>query len=172
MAQPLHRIRLLLTLIVISTCTRFSSAGDLSFSRDVRPILADNCFKCHGHDEQQRKGKFRLDLAESSTKAGKSGHVPIVPGKPDESELLKRITATNPDDRMPPVTSNKHLSTEQIKTLTQWVAEGAKYEAHWAFIPPVRPQVPDVKSADWSRTPIDRFILNRLESEGLQPSPE
>src|SRR5438045_8513467 len=102
MAHPHRTTRLLLTVVAIATCTRVSHAVDLSFSRDVRPILADNCFKCHGHDEQQRKGKFRLDLPESAMKPGKSGHVPIVPGKPDESELVKRITAGNPDDRMPP----------------------------------------------------------------------
>src|SRR4051812_37384630 len=172
MAHPHPKLRVLLTVVAIATWARLSPAADLSFSRDVRPILADNCFKCHGHDEQQRKGKFRLDVAESATKPGKSGHVPIVAGKPDESELVKRITASNPDDRMPPVTSNKHLTAEQIETLKQWVAQGAKYEAHWAFTPPVRPDVPEVRGKDWGRTPIDRFVLARLEKEGMKPSHE
>src|SRR5579859_3670449 len=172
MAHPHRTIRLILTFVAIATWTRFSPAADLSFSRDVRPILADNCFKCHGHDEQQRKGKFRLDEAESAMKPGKSGHIPIVPGKTDESELVKRITASNPDDRMPPTDSNKRLTVQQIGTLKQWVSQGAKYEAHWAFVPPVRSDVPEVRGKDWIRTPIDTFVLARLEKEGIHPSPE
>jgi len=172
MSPPYQSTRLLLTVAAIAICTQFSPAADLSFSQHVRPILADNCFKCHGHDQQQRKGKFRLDVPESAMKPGKSGHVPIVPGKPDESELVKRITASNPEDRMPPVDSNKRLTAEQIETLKQWVAQGARYEAHWSFIPPVRPDVPQVTNRDWTRTPIDRFILARLEKEGIHPSHE
>jgi hypothetical protein len=156
----------------LAACGLARGASELSFSRDVRPILADNCFKCHGPDQQQRKGKFRLDLPDSAARPTKSGHVPIVAGQPDQSELVKRITAAKDEDRMPPVDSNKHLTPAQIRTLTQWVAQGAGYEAHWAFTSPVRSAAPEVKNERWVRTPIDRYILSRLESEGLHPAPE
>ncbi len=148
-------------------------AADVSFSRDVRPILAANCFACHGTDPQKRKAKLRLDDRDVATHPAKSGDIAIVPGKPQDSELIKRITSGDPDDRMPPAKSDKKpLSPEQVATLRQWIAQGAKYEAHWSFIPPVRPAIPAVKDAGWVRNPIDAFVLNRLDREGLAPSPE
>jgi hypothetical protein len=164
--------RACLSALLLLTIAGWAHGADVSFSRDVRPILAENCFKCHGHDEQQRKAKMRLDLPDAETKTAKSGAIPIIPGKPDQSELVKRITASNPDDRMPPANSNKHLTPDQIETLRKWIAQGAQYEKHWAFVPPQRPSLPDVKNESWCRTPIDRFILARLDSEGLRPSPE
>ena len=155
-ASPSRLLGALLVL-ALAVCDSTSSGADLSFSRDVRPILAENCFKCHGHDEQQRKGKMRLDDPAVLTTPAKSGAIAIVPGNPEQSELVKRITASSPDDRMPPASSNKHLTPQQIETLKLWVAEGAKYEKHWAFVPPQRPEVPEVKDADWRRTPIDPF---------------
>ncbi|HSZ57642.1 MAG TPA: PSD1 and planctomycete cytochrome C domain-containing protein [Tepidisphaeraceae bacterium] len=170
-ASPSRLLGALLVLALV-VCDSTSSGADLSFSRDVRPILAENCFKCHGHDDQQRKAKLRLDLPDSETVPAKSGAIAIVPGNPEQSELVKRITASSPDDRMPPASSNKHLTPQQIETLKLWVAEGAKYEKHWAFVPPQRPVLPEVKDVGWCRTPIDRFILARLESERLKPSPK
>jgi len=153
--------------------TSAALAGDLRYSRDVRPILADNCFACHGHDDQKRKAELRLDLRETATRPAKDGAIAIVPGKLDQSELVRRITAAADDDeRMPPPSSNKKLTPVQIETLQQWVAEGAAYEKHWAFVAPVRPPVPAVKEEKWPRNEIDHFTLARLESKGLGPSPE
>ena len=145
----------------------------LDFNRDVRPILSENCFACHGPDDQKRKANLRLDQRDSALKPAKSGAVPIVPGKTGQSELVKRITlGQDDDDHMPPAKSNKRLTARQIALLTKWVEDGASYTGHWAFTPPVRPALPPVKNEKWVRTPIDRFILARLEAESLAPSPE
>jgi mono/diheme cytochrome c family protein len=144
----------------------------LSFNRDIRPILADNCFKCHGQDAKQRKGALRLDDERAAKGPATSGSVAIVPGKVQESELYLRITAEDPEERMPPKDSGKSLSADEIAKLKQWIEEGAVYEGHWAFIPPNRPALPPVKNAAWCRNPIDFFILSKLESTGLEPSPE
>ncbi len=136
----------------------------LDFNRDVRPILAQQCFACHGMDEHGRKGKLRLDLSDSAYGAGKSGEIAIVPGKPDASELVRRILTTDEDDLMPPPHTKKVLSEKDKATLKTWVAEGAKYEAHWAYTPPQPSK--DAKAG------IDGFIRTRLEQEGLRPSPE
>ncbi len=143
----------------------------VDYNLDVRPILADNCFACHGPDAKARAANLRFD-----TKAGAfsepSGYPVIVPGKPEESELYLRIAATDDGYRMPPAGFNKTLTPEQINVLTQWIREGAKWEEHWAFTTPVRPILPDVKNGDWIRNPIDAFILSRLEKEGLSPANE
>ncbi|HEY1765799.1 MAG TPA: DUF1549 domain-containing protein, partial [Opitutaceae bacterium] len=139
------------------------------FEREVRPILADNCFKCHGMDKAEHR--LRLDLRESALKGGKSGYPAIVPGKPDDSELVERITSTDDDDRMPPADSHKSLTAAQVGTLVRWVKSGAVYQPHWAFLAPVRPALPRVRNGRWPRNPIDRFALARLEDEKLAPSP-
>jgi hypothetical protein len=166
-------IRWVISVVAYSVgLTASARAGDLSYSRDVRPILAENCFACHGHDDQKRKADLRLDLRDSATRPAKGGAIAIVPGKLDRSELVRRITTSKDDDRMPPASSKKKLTSVQIETLKRWVAEGAVYEKHWAFVAPVRPMIPAVKDDRWARNAIDRFIEARLESEGLQPSPE
>jgi hypothetical protein len=148
------------------------AAGDeISFSRQIRPILSENCFKCHGADEEARKAKMRLDQREGATGTAKSGGHPIVPGKPEESEVIQRITSEDEDDLMPPPATKKTLSAEQKRLLREWIAAGAKYEPHWAFVAPRRTPLPSVAQTDWPKNPIDRFILNRLEREGLRPSP-
>ena len=143
----------------------------LNYNLDIRPILADNCFACHGPDAKTRQADLRLD-----TKAGAfsepSGYPVIVPGKPEESELHLRIASEDDTYRMPPVDFNKTLTPEQIEAVTQWIREGANWEEHWAFTTPVRPTPPVVKKKDWVRNPIDAFILSRLEKEGLQPADE
>lgn len=144
----------------------------ISYDRDIRPILADNCFACHGPDAQQRKAKLRLDSRTGALAELRSGGHAIVPSKPDESVLLERITEENAARRMPPKKSGKHLTPAQIDLLRRWIAEGATYTVHWAFVPPTRPALPKVKNAAWPKDPIDHFILARLEREGLQPSPE
>ncbi|MBI1178706.1 DUF1553 domain-containing protein [bacterium] len=144
----------------------------IDFDRDVRPILSDNCFKCHGFDEHERKSGLRLDVRTSAVKPAKSGDIAIVPGKVDASELVRRITTTDEDDHMPPAKSGKKLSADQITTLQQWIAEGAPYEAHWSFVAPQRPSLPPVKNTKWPRDEIDYFVAARLDREGLSPAPE
>ena len=146
--------------------------AEADFTRDVRPILSGICFKCHGPDDKSRKGGLRLDLREEALKAGKSDELAIVPGKPEKSEIIRRITSTDPDEIMPPPKAKLELNDAQKKTLTDWVAAGAEYKPHWAFIAPkaVTPQILNLKSQILN--PIDAFVLARLEKEGLSPSPE
>jgi len=154
----------------------FSAAAprsDVNFSRDILPILSDNCFHCHGPDEKERKSKLRLDTKEGAFGKGKSGEVTIVPGKSKESELIRRITSKDEDDVMPPPKSNRKLAPQQIELLKRWVDSGAKWGKHWAYEVPQRPEVPKVRAAKPAvRNPIDNFILARLEKEGLKSSPE
>jgi len=143
----------------------------IDFNRDVRSILSDNCFHCHGPDEETRQADLRLDVKEGIFGAdGKPGVV--VPGKIDQSELIRRITSDDEFERMPPPDSKRKLTQEQIAKLRRWVSAGAKWEQHWAFVTPTRPSLPEVADKPWSRNPIDRFLLARLEREGLSPSPE
>lgn len=146
--------------------------GSIRFNRDIRPILSDKCFQCHGPDATQRKAKLRLDSAQAALAPAASGSPAIVPGKSDESELYRRLISSDHDERMPPAKTGKPLTAAEIQKLKTWVDEGANYEAHWAFIPPVRPQLPRVHHEQWVRNPIDQFILARLEKEGLSPAPE
>jgi hypothetical protein len=142
------------------------------FNDQVRPILARHCFKCHGPDDKARKAKLRLDREESAKQPASSGETPIVPGKPDESELVRRIFTDDPDELMPPRAANLPLSQADREILKQWVADGAKYDVHWAFRRPVKPAIPKVRDASRMRNPIDAFILARLDREGLTPSAE
>jgi hypothetical protein len=146
-------------------------SSHLEFNRDVRPILADHCASCHGPDVAQRKAGLRLDTRKAALLGGESGPA-IVPGKPEESEALIRILSDDPDEQMPPPKSRKPLTLAQKETLRRWIAEGASYQPHWAYLTPKRPEVPRVSRVDWLRNPIDSFILDRLEREGLSPSPE
>ena len=143
------------------------AAAPLSFNRDIRPILSENCFYCHGQDPNHREADLRLDIREVALEAAA-----IVPGKPEKSLLVEHIFSSDPDELMPPPKSNRTLTAEQKEKLKRWIAEGAVYEEHWAFIPPARPPLPEVKKADWPRNAIDRFVLGKLEREGLAPSPE
>jgi hypothetical protein len=147
------------------------SPGKVQYARDIQPILSSNCFLCHGPDKRNRKAGLRLDLPEEATRALKDGGRAIVPGKPQESELVARIFSTE-SDRMPPAKSHKTLKDAEKLLLKRWIAEGAVYQKHWAFSPPERPALPAVKNANWPRNAVDYFILNKLESEGLRPAPE
>ena len=157
--------------------TRTCTADELSYTRDIRPILSANCFACHGPDEQARQAELRLDTRAGAT-ADLGGHQAIVPGDAAASELIRRITSDDPDTRMPPAESNKHLQPEQIEKLRQWVAAGAEYQLHWAFVPPQRPAVPNTELlADealrrWPRNEIDHFVLARLADNQRAPSLE
>lgn len=149
---------------------RFAAADGLSFNRDVRPILAENCYTCHGAEKQ--KGNLRLDQRDIAIRPAKSGKASIVPNQPTDSELVRRISTSDEDDHMPPAESHKKLSAGEIDLLKRWIAEGATYERHWAFVPPVKAKLPAVKDEKWCRNAIDRFILARLEADGLHPSTE
>ncbi len=141
--------------------------GKVQFNRDVRPILSDTCFHCHGPDEKERKAGLRLDVRDEALKPAKSGAVAIVPGQPDKSELVARILTTDGDDLMPPAKLHKPLAPAQKALLRQWIAEGAEYQGHWAFIKPERVE-PPIKTAN----PIDGFVRSRLVAAGLQPAAE
>ena len=141
--------------------------GGLVYNRDVRPILAENCFACHGPDSAARKADLRLDRREDAVEMGA-----VEPGKPDESSLVARIESADAQEVMPPPSSHKTLTAEQKEILKRWVAEGAEYQPHWAFITPTRPEPPKTADASWGRTPIDAFILAALEEKGLKPAPE
>lgn len=147
------------------------STGDVKYNRDIRPILSENCFPCHGTDSASRKADLRLDRFETATNKLDDGCFAIVPGKPEKSEMIRRIFADD-DDHMPPAKINKTLQPAQKKLLKKWIAEGAKYEPHWAFVPPQKAPVPKVKNSKWVRNPIDNFILARLEQEKLKPIQE
>jgi hypothetical protein len=148
------------------------SAGTLGYNRDIRPILSENCFPCHGADSAARKANLRLDRFEDAILPRKDSHPAIVPGKPQGSALVSRITATDPDDIMPPTKTHKVLTAEQKDLLKQWIASGANYQPHWSLIAPTRPKLPEIQNRRWVRNPIDAFILARLEKEGLSPAPE
>ena len=146
---------------------RAEQNATVSFNRDVRPILSDKCFACHGPDEKKRDSKLRLDIREQAVKPAESGDTAIVPGKPEASQLIARVTTKDRDDRMPPSKTHKQVSSQEVETLRRWIAEGAVYQGHWAFIKPERPALPFA-----TPNPIDAFIRARLQKEGLQPSPE
>ncbi|HEY7329740.1 MAG TPA: PSD1 and planctomycete cytochrome C domain-containing protein [Gemmataceae bacterium] len=157
---------------LVSSAAANADQSTINFNRDIRPILADNCFACHGPDVQQRKAKLRLDTRTGALAELRSGGHAIVPGKPDDSALIERITDEDPSRRMPPKKSGKNLTPAQIDLLRRWIAEGATYTVHWAFVPPMRHALPKVKNTDWPKNAVDQFILARLEREGLQPSSE
>lgn len=186
-----HTMKIPLVWLAAWAATAGGAEPELSYNRDVRPILSDKCFYCHGPDKNHRKGKMRLDLREEAL-----AKEAFVPGKPDESELVRRIFTTKEEDMMPPPDAHKTLTAEQKATLKRWIGEGAKYEPHWAYIPPVRPPVPKVSRSVISETvvskqsrgaksgapktdsltaplnPIDAFIRATLAEKKIAPSPE
>src|SRR5262245_51347576 len=148
------------------------AAQKVDFARDVLPILSDNCFHCHGPDPKTRQAGLRLDTKEGAFKRNKKRAM-IVPGKSGQSEVIRRVSSKDADEDMPPPDSNRKLSQRQIETLRRWVDEGATWGQHWAFVPlPGKVDVPAVKDAAWPKNDIDRFILTRLEKQGLKTSPE
>ena len=157
--------------VLATSATMLSAQQRVDFQRDVRPILSDNCFLCHGPDASTRKANLRLDEREGAL-AARSNGTPVVPGKPDESLLYKRITDAVAARRMPPLSSHKTLNDEQKDTIRRWIEQGAEWKAHWAFVTPVRPALPDVSNRNWVRNPIDRFVLAKIEASGLAPNAE
>lgn len=176
MRKPFRSLFLYLSLFVLGLSDRGGAADiekaaseGLSFSRDIRPILSKNCFHCHGPDEGNREAGLRLDHAAGATK-DLGGYQALVGGDAERSELIKRINSNDPDDLMPPHESGKTLSSDEKELLRRWIDEGAKYESHWSFVVPNRPDVPAVNKIDWVRTPVDAFVFRSLEGKGLQPS--
>ncbi|MCH7729567.1 MAG: DUF1549 domain-containing protein, partial [Planctomycetes bacterium] len=167
------RIRFALSLLAIASAVVGAQADDaIDFSRDIRPILSDKCFACHGPHDDSREAGFRLDQRDSAFGKAESGARPVVPGKPELSELIRRITADDIDERMPPADSNKLLTKTEIELLRKWIKSGASWKEHWSLVAPKRPELPEVKNKNWPHNPIDYFTLARLEKEGLSPSPE
>ncbi len=161
--RPMMRILFVGCSLVVGV----ARAEELDFNRDIRPILSENCFYCHGQDPQKREADLRLDQRAAAIEAGA-----LVPGQASESELVRRVLSEDADLRMPPPDSNRRLTTEDKERLRRWVEQGAKYAVHWAFDTPRRPAEPTVEQAGWVRSPIDKFVLAQLEKSGLAPAPE
>lgn len=149
---------------------RAADQETLEFHRDVRSLLAENCFHCHGPDANQRQADLRLDDRQHALADRPGGRI-LAAGDPDNSELYRRVSASEPSLRMPPPESNKSLTSDQIQLLRRWIEQGARWDEHWAFVPPQRPEIPEVLDANWPRNAIDHFVLKRLEEEPLRPSP-
>ena len=154
--------RIICTLSIALVGATSTSASDVTFNADIRPILQNKCFACHGPDQKARKGDLRLDTRETALEV-------LAPQNPERSKLLQRITHSDPDERMPPEETHKTITESEVATLTQWIADGAIYEDHWAFIPPNSPPVPEVAGVGH---PIDRFISAQLQSHGWKLSPQ
>jgi mono/diheme cytochrome c family protein len=164
-------LRWVVGVVTFLTVSPATAQQKVDFQRDIRPILSANCFKCHGPDDKNRREELRLDTRDGAF-ADRSGTYPFVPGKPAKSEVYRRITAAHAAKRMPPPKSGKTLTQQQIELIRTWIEQGAAWSDHWAFVAPVRAPQPMLRQAGWVRTPIDAFILARLEKEGLKPAPE
>jgi len=160
--------------VVAFACTSLLCAADtVEFNRDIRPVLSDKCFTCHGPDARNRKTKLRFDQESGARIELSKGRFAIVPGDPAHSEMYLRVSSDNPATRMPPAyAGSPKLSDREIGLIKRWIAEGAEWQKHWSFIPPKRPPLPEVREKTWPRNPIDYFVLSHLEREGLQHSPE
>ncbi|MEO7146038.1 MAG: DUF1549 domain-containing protein, partial [Bryobacteraceae bacterium] len=162
--------RIFLTSLLLPA-TLLCASTDVEFNHDIRPILSDKCYLCHGADAKAKKIPLRLDHEDEAKAAMPDGKHAVVEGHPEQSEMIRRITAPSVAVRMPPAYSGLKLSPKEIETIRTWIAQGAKWEKHWAFLPPKRPPLPAVKNTAWPHNPIDSFILAKLEREGLSPSP-
>lgn len=159
----------LVCVVAVNWVSRSVAEDRVDFNQDVRPILADRCYACHGPDGHSREADLRLDRQDSAVKTHEQAAA-IVPGKPELSELVRRINSGDDDEIMPPPNLNKPLSDEEKRVLTQWITQGAKYEEHWSLVQPKRFELPPVKKTGWARNPIDQFILKRLEAENVRPA--
>jgi Protein of unknown function (DUF1553)/Protein of unknown function (DUF1549)/Concanavalin A-like lectin/glucanases superfamily/Planctomycete cytochrome C len=170
MSQWLARIAV--SAFLVPAAAYGANTAAVEFNRDIRPILSDRCYTCHGPDQAQRKSKLRLDT-EAGAKADLGGHFAIVPGDPARSELVRRVSSDDKARRMPPAWAGAaKLTDREMDLLTRWVAQGAAWEKHWSFLAPRRPALPQASDPHWPKNPIDAFILARLDRESLKPSPE
>jgi len=157
--------------VCLGIAAPWSAAAEVDFQRDIRPILSNHCFKCHGPDEGTREADLRLDAFETAT-ADRGGYQAIVPGDAESSAIIERMVTDDADLRMPPADSGLAVTAAQIALLRRWIDDGAEYQPHWSFRPIARPVLPQPKANDWVRNPIDAFVLSRLQAAGIQPSPE
>ncbi len=173
MFKSSSRLALLIVPLLLASAAAADNAPPdvVRFNRDIRPILSDNCFHCHGPDEKHRKAKLRLDVEEDAKRLI-DGVAPFKGGDLKASDVWRVISTKDLDERMPPVKSNKSLTAHQVSLIGKWIEQGAKWEGHWSFAAPEKPALPQVSNAGWARTPIDHFILARLDRAGLSPSPE
>lgn len=160
----------LVSLMLISGAS--VAAGGVQFNKDIRPLLSENCFHCHGPDPGSRKAGLRLDTKEGFFASTDKRGPTVVAGKPEDSPMFQRLVSQDPDEHMPPAETHKELKSSEIELVRQWIAEGAVWQPHWSFIKPERSEIPAVKSTSWVRNPIDAFILKKLEEKGLAPAPE
>lgn len=173
MTNVFQKAVVILGVITLGPVNLFAAkTSNIEYNRDIRPILAENCFACHGADSASRKAGLRLDKFEEATAPRKDALPAIAPGKPDGSDLIRRITTADEDDLMPPPESHKILQPAQKELLKRWIADGAQYQEHWSLIAPVRSDPPKVKNKGRVKNPIDNFVLARLEQEKLKPAPE
>ena len=161
---------LFVTAAILGSAMYATAAEPISFNKQIRPILADRCFKCHGPDSATREADLRFDQEQSAKRALDSGETAIVAGKPEMSAMLARLTESDPDLRMPPADSNLAVTPKEIDLIRRWIANGAKWQRHWSLIAPAKNAPPSVKDKTWPRNAIDHFILRRLEEEGLKPT--
>ena len=154
-------------LILAGTSAVRGDGPRVDFNRDIRPLLSDKCYKCHGPDEAERKAKLRLDTQEGALAALESGAHAVVAGKSAESELFLRITSSDANEKMPPPASGKTLSPQQVELLKRWIDEGANWRGHWSFVKPATPELPQVQQVGLVRNPIDRFIQAKLKDKGF-----
>ncbi|HTI71344.1 MAG TPA: DUF1553 domain-containing protein [Candidatus Limnocylindria bacterium] len=158
--------------LIASTLGSLAETSKVQFNRDIRPILSENCFHCHGPDPGSRKAGLRLDTQAGINASTKKKGTVVVPGHPEQSELWARIVTHDKDDAMPPEESHKSLKDSEKKLVQDWIAEGAPWQPHWSFIKPSRPAVPIVKNEKWVRNPIDAFVAAKLDEKHLSPAPE
>jgi len=168
---PIHGYLLLTGLVVAATPDELLGAEEVVFNRDIQPLLSRHCFACHGPDESKREAGLRLDTKDGLLNQEASSRV-VLAGNPQESELIARIFSEDADEVMPPPEFKMPLDAAQKKLLQQWVEEGANWQDHWSFEPPVSQVPPVVTDTSWVKNPIDQFILSRLEAEDLHPNPE
>jgi mono/diheme cytochrome c family protein len=162
---------LALASVVLAAASVSEAAYPVDYDRQILPILSDNCYKCHGPDENARKAHLRLDRKEGAFRV-REGKTVIAPGNADGSELIRRITSTDPDVKMPPPKSGRNLSAAQIELIKTWIGQGARWEMHWSLVAPTRPKAPEVADKQWCRNAIDGFVLAKLEQRHLKPASE
>ncbi len=172
--MTIHIATIVSSMLIIGTLSVPSAHAQqrIRFDHDVRPILSNHCWSCHGPDEVARQAGLRLDRKETAISKCESGRIAIVPGKPADSELIVRINSHDHNTQMPPESAKKPITEQQRLILEQWIEQGAEFTSHWAYTPPVRAGVPQVKNSVWPRNPIDAFVLKRLEGEGVLPNEE
>ena len=153
-------------------CFSLENFKTVEFNRDIRPILSDKCFSCHGPDANHRKANLRFDMRPGAL-SDLGGYAAVVPGSPEKSELISRIhTSKSSDELMPPLKSGKQLSETEKQLLQDWISQGAEYEEHWAYLQLQRPPIPKVMKSSWPKGAIDRFVMASLEHENVFPSKE